>query len=215
MSIFATARFATSAADLSQLPGAGLPEIAFAGRSNAGKSTTINVLTGQGRLAFASKTPGRTQLINFFSLTHKLPDGRREDAALLVDLPGYGFAKAAPKVRETWSRLVGGYLADRPSLVGVVIVMDARRPFMPTDEWLINFFSTRLLRHVRQLWLINKCDQIKREEQNRVIAMARARAEKTGPQVSALLFSGLRRTGVPELEETLLGWIDPDKRFAN
>lgn len=141
MSLFDSARFLTSAAAVSQLPGAGLPEIAFAGRSNAGKSTTINVLTRQGRLAFASKTPGRTQLINFFTLSRKIPDSKeREQIAHLVDLPGYGYAKAAPEIRETWSRLIGGYLADRPSLTGIVIVMDARRPFMPADEWLIDFF---------------------------------------------------------------------------
>lgn len=146
MSLFESARFLTSAAQVNQLPPAGLPEIAFAGRSNAGKSTTINVLTRQGRLAFASKTPGRTQLVNFFNLSRKTGEGKkagREDIAFLVDLPGYGYAKASPQMRASWTSLVGGYIAERPSLVGVVIVMDARRPFMPADEWLIHFFPTR------------------------------------------------------------------------
>lgn len=213
MSLFDSARFETSAAKVSQLPGAGLPEIAFAGRSNAGKSTTINVITRQGRLAFASKTPGRTQLVNFFKLTRRIGETKdREDIAFLVDLPGYGYAKVAPEMRASWSELVGGYLADRPSLTGVVIVMDARRPFMPADEWLIEFFSGKT--HVRQLWLINKSDQIGRQEQARVLAAARKRAAETGSHVSVQLFSGLKKTGVDELTTTLLSWIDPEGRFA-
>lgn len=213
MSLFDSARFRTSAAKISQLPGAGLPEIAFAGRSNAGKSTTINVLTRQGRLAFASKTPGRTQLINFFSLSRKLPDNKgREDVGFLVDLPGYGYAKAAAETRETWSELIGGYLTIRPSLTGIVIVMDARRPFMPADEWLIDFFSSRS--HVRQLWLINKCDQIKKLERAKVLAAAKARAAQVGDHVCVQLFSGLKKEGVPELQQTLLSWIDPEGRLT-
>ena len=176
MSLFDSARFLTSAAAVSQLPGAGLPEIAFAGRSNAGKSTTINVLTRQGRLAFASKTPGRTQLINFFTLSRKIPDSKeREQIAHLVDLPGYGYAKAA-------------------------------------DEWLIDFFSSRS--HVRQLWLINKCDQIKRAERNTVLAKARARAQQLGDHVEVQLFSGLKKEGVEELQQRLLTWIDPEGRLS-
>lgn len=213
MSLFDSARFKTSAAHIRQLPGAGLPEIAFAGRSNAGKSTTINVLTRQGRLAFASKTPGRTQLINFFELSRKIPNTKtREQVGYLVDLPGYGYAKAAASVRDTWSELIGGYLAQRESLTGIVIVMDARRPFMPADEWLIDFFSQRT--HVRQLWLINKSDQIKRAERNLVLQRAKARAAEVGPHVSVQLFSGLKKEGVPELQETLLSWIDPEGRLT-
>jgi len=213
MSLFDSARFLTSAAQLSQLPGAGLPEIAFAGRSNAGKSTTINVLTRQGQLAFASKTPGRTQLLNFFCLSHKREDTReRETVALLVDLPGYGYSKAAPQTRENWTALVTGYLKERPSLTGIVLVMDARRPFMPADEWLIDFFSVKT--HVRQLWLINKCDQIKRAERQTVLTQAKARAAKLGPHVTVQLFSGLKKEGVDTLSRTLLTWIDPEGRFS-
>lgn len=213
MSLFDSARFETSAAKVSQLPAAGLPEIAFAGRSNAGKSTTINVITRQGRLAFASKTPGRTQLVNFFKLTRRIGETKdREDIAYLVDLPGYGYAKASPEMRASWSALVGGYLADRPCLIGVVIVMDARRPFMPADEWLIEFFSNKT--HVRQLWLINKSDQIGRQEQTKVLAAARKRAAELGPHVTVQLFSGLKKTGVEELTTNLLSWIDPEGRFA-
>ena len=215
MSLFESARFLTSAAQVNQLPPAGLPEIAFAGRSNAGKSTTITVLTRQGRLAFASKTPGRTQLVNFFNLSRKTGEGKkagREDIAFLVDLPGYGYAKASPQMRASWTSLVGGYIAERPSLVGVVIVMDARRPFMPADEWLIHFFSDKT--HVRQLWLINKCDQISRAERAKVLAAAQKRARETGPHIFVQLFSGLKKEGVEPLQETLLSWIDPEGRLA-
>lgn len=113
MSIFDSARFQISAAKLSGLPPEDKPEIAFAGRSNAGKSTTINVLTRQTRLAFWSKTPGRTQLVNFFSLSRKSPEGGRETVGHLVDLPGYGFAKTNENIRKSWSELVGGYIAER------------------------------------------------------------------------------------------------------
>src|ERR1700687_2939375 len=125
------ATFALSVHELRELPPAGAPEIAFAGRSNAGKSSVINTLIGRRRLAFVSKTPGRTQLINFFPL-----GGR----AFLVDLPGYGYAGVPATVRAHWDELVGGYVASRPSLAAVAVVMDARHPLTALDlrllEWL-------------------------------------------------------------------------------
>ena len=182
-----------------------MPEIAFAGRSNAGKSTTINVLTRQTRLAFASKTPGRTQLVNFFLLSRKTASGEREEVGHLVDLPGYGFAKANESVRQTWSSLVGGYIAQRASLSGLVVVMDARRPFMPTDEWLIEFMKERP--NVPMHWLLNKADQLKNMERRRTLDLALRRAAEIGPRVSVQLFSGMKREGVPELAATLEGWL--------
>ncbi len=116
--------------DPHELPPPGAPEVAFAGRSNAGKSSAINTLTGRKRLAFVSKTPGRTQLINFFSLG---------DAAFLVDLPGYGYAGVPGEVRRHWEGLVGDYIATRESLAGVVIIMDSRHPLTPLDLRLINW----------------------------------------------------------------------------
>lgn len=205
LSIFDSARFIISAAKLQGLPPEGLPEIAFAGRSNAGKSTTINVLTRKTRLAFASKTPGRTQLVNFFGLSRKIGAGEREDVGLLVDLPGYGFAKANESVRKTWSSLVGGYIAQRASLTGLVVVMDARRPFMPTDEWLIEFMKERP--NVRMHWLLNKADQLKNMERRKTLDLARRRAEAIGPHVTYQLFSGMKREGVVELAATLEGWL--------
>ena len=208
MSLFESARFRLSASELKGLPDMQVPEIAFAGRSIAGKSTTINVLTRQGRLAFASKTPGRTQLINFFSLTQKNEEGGRDHIADLVDLPGYGFAKAAEATRKTWSDLIGGYLAIRENLTGIVVVMDARRPFMPTDEWLIQFLSTR---PVRMHFLLNKADQLNNQGKKDVLRMAQARAKQMGPHVSVQLFSGLKREGVDELRDVLLHWINREE----
>lgn len=204
MSLFDSARFRLSVSRLDGLPSADVPEIAFAGRSNAGKSTTINVLTRQGRLAFASKTPGRTQLINFFDLSEKNAIGHRERVASLVDLPGYGFAKAAEGTRKTWSELIGGYLAERDPLTGIVVVMDSRRPFMPTDEWVIDFLNTR---PVRLHLLLNKCDQLNNQQKKETLLKVKARAAEMGPHVTVQLFSGLKRIGVDELRETLERWI--------
>ena len=205
LSIFDSARFLISAAKLQGLPPEGLPEIAFAGRSNAGKSTTINVLTRQTRLAFASKTPGRTQLVNFFLLSRKTASGEREEVGHLVDLPGYGFAKANESVRQTWSSLVGGYIAQRPNMVGLVIVMDARRPFMPTDEWLIEFMAGRP--NVRMHWLLNKADQLKNQERRTTLRNAQKRAAEIGPHVTVQLFSGMKKEGTEELGAVLEGWL--------
>lgn len=204
MSLFDSARFRLSVSRLDGLPPADVPEIAFAGRSNAGKSTTINVLTRQGRLAFASKTPGRTQLINFFDLSEKNAIGHRERVASLVDLPGYGFAKATEGTRKTWSELIGGYLAERDTLTGIVVVMDSRRPFMPTDEWVIDFLNTR---PVRLHLLLNKCDQLNNQQKKETLLKVKARAAEMGPHVTVQLFSGLKRIGVDELRETLERWI--------
>jgi len=138
--LFHSARFATSVAESVQLNAAELamlPEVAFVGRSNAGKSSAINTLTQQRQLAFASKTPGRTQLLNFFALSRRLATGRSEAVAYLVDLPDYGFAKVDDATRIRWDQLVGGYLQSRRMLVGVVLVMDARRPLLGADEELI------------------------------------------------------------------------------
>ncbi len=211
MSLFDSARFRLSVSQLDGLPAISVPEIAFVGRSNAGKSTTINVLTRQGRLAFASKTPGRTQLINFFSLSKKNENGQREHVADLVDLPGYGFAKAAESTRKTWSALIGGYLAHRDTLTGIVVVMDARRPFMPTDEWVIDFMNTR---PVRLHFLLNKADQLNNQGKINALRQAQRRAREIGPHVSVQLFSGLKKEGVDELREVLTSWIYREERIV-
>src|SRR6478735_4637498 len=124
--------YALSVHDPAKLPAPGAPEIAFAGRSNAGKSSAINTLAGRRRLAFVSKTPGRTQLINFFDL-----GGR----AFLVDLPGYGYAGVPGEVRAHWKELVGTYISERPSLAGVVVVMDVRHPLTSLDTTLLDWLN--------------------------------------------------------------------------
>lgn len=203
--LFDSARFAKSVADLEGLPLDGLPEIAFAGRSNAGKSTAINVLTRQTRLAFSSKTPGRTQLLNFFLLTEKgEKPGERINVGYLVDLPGYGFAKAAPSVRATWERLVGGYVTEGPNLKGIVLVMDARRPFMPADEFVLDFLTPRedILFH----FLLNKADQLKNSERKEVLRLVENRCKEFGGRATCQLFSGLKKEGVKELDDLLASW---------
>jgi GTP-binding protein len=204
--LFRSARFALSVADPAGLPPAGVPEIAFAGRSNSGKSTAINVLTQQKRLAFASKTPGRTQLLNFFELSEPGERGERVSRAYLVDLPGYGYARAPESQRAQWDVLVGSYVARRQSLVGIVVVMDARRPLLPADEHLIAFIDRpSCALHL----LLTKADQLNRSEQRSALDGARRRAAELGERASAQLFSALRRQGVEELEQTLAAWLPP------
>lgn len=203
MQLFRSARFVMSVASLADLPPPSLPEIAFAGRSNAGKSTAINVLTDQKRLAFASKTPGRTQLLNFFELSERDHD-QVVPRGVLVDLPGYGFAKAPQEQRAQWDALVGGYVSQRQTLVGIVIVMDARRPVMPGDEALIDFVGSATLLH----FLLTKSDQLNNSEKKAALATAQQRAARIGPRATAQLFSALRRQGIDELAFILAGWLN-------
>ena len=203
MHLFKSARFVLSVAELAGLPPAELPEIAFAGRSNAGKSTAINVLTQQKRLAFASKTPGRTQLLNFFELSEADARGQNVARAYLVDLPGYGYARAPAAPRSQWGALVGGYVARRQTLIGIVIVMDARRPLLPADEALIAFVRPESSLHM----LLTKSDQLNNSERRAALERAQQRAGELGSRASAQLFSALKRQGVDELEGTLERWV--------
>lgn len=193
MNPFARATFLISTAKLSDLPPEGPLEIAFAGRSNVGKSSAINALAGRRRLAYFSKTPGRTQTLNFFSLG--------EDARL-VDLPGYGYAKVPDAVRKDWNELAGGYLAARESLAGVVIIMDARRPFMPHDVHLIDW-----LRPTGRpiLALLSKSDKLSRREATQTLREA---VKRIG---NAILFSSQTGAGVEETRERLQAWLSSDK----
>jgi GTP-binding protein len=204
---FESARFTVSVAELEQLnraPLAMVPEIAFVGRSNAGKSTVINVLTAQRQLAHASKTPGRTQLLNFFELSARDPAGAPRVLGYLVDLPGYGFARVHEDTRSRWDQLVGGYLSTRRLLAAVVLVMDARRPLAAVDEHLLAWLASRDdAERLRVHLLLNKADQIGRAEQARVQAQAEHRAESLPMPVSVQLFSALKRAGLDELRMTL------------
>jgi GTP-binding protein len=202
---FESSQFATSVAELADLNQAALamlPELAFVGRSNAGKSTAINLLTQRRRLAYSSKTPGRTQMLNFFSVLDDAPPAERRPCAYLVDLPGYGFAKTDPMTRARWDQLVGGYLRSRRLLRGVVLVMDSRRPLLPADEELIAWICGRTdLDRFRLHMLLSKADQIGTMERRSALARAERRAEELPIATSVQLFSALDRSGLEELRE--------------
>lgn len=199
---FDTARYVTSIAELASFSTSELarvPEVAFAGRSNAGKSSAINALTNRTRLAYASKMPGRTQTLNFFALAN----GRDPaTTAHLVDLPGYGFAKVDAATRQRWNALVGGYLLDRPELRGVVLVIDSRRGLMPADEELIGLLCRRdPARPAALHLLLSKVDQIKTAERRAALAALEARARLLPLATSVQLFSAREREGVEALQQ--------------
>jgi GTP-binding protein len=200
MKPFASSRFLASIGKLSQLPRAGPPELAFAGRSNVGKSSALNALTNRRKLAFASKTPGRTQTINFFELG---------DGARLVDLPGYGYARVPQAVRQQWDKLVGGYLQTRASLIGVVLIMDARHPFSPYDRYLIEWLKPANAQiGPRLLVLLAKCDKLSRQQRTAALASAREVLAESGARGEVRLFSSQTREGVPEAREVLENWLE-------
>ena len=192
---FKQAKFATSAFELSQLPPDEGAEIAFAGRSNAGKSSAINCLTRQKGLCKTSKTPGRTQLINFFALTSEQH---------LVDLPGYGFAKVSKKMRAHWDEVLTAYLLRRAALRGLVIVVDIRRGISDLDQALIDMIGDSLPLHI----LLTKSDKLSRS----AIRRARDQAQKRlpGKDHSVSTLSTLNREGLDELERICREWLRID-----
>jgi len=207
MTLFETAQFTTSVATFSELNAADLamlPEIAFVGRSNAGKSSIINTLANRRQLAYASKTPGRTQLLNFFQLFQRAADGAPAPFAYAVDLPGYGFAKVDASKRASWDELAGGYLATRRCLVGVVLVMDARRPLVPADEALLAWLARRPQpTPLRVHLLLNKSDQLNRAERAAALRLVQQRIETLPLEATAQMFSARTRDGLEELQATL------------
>ena len=205
--LFETAQFALSVAEPDEINAARLallPELAFVGRSNAGKSSVINVLTNQRRLAFASKTPGRTQLLNFFALQRRSRAGALEACAYLVDLPGYGFARVDDATRARWDQLVGSYLQTRRMLAGVVLVVDARRGLTAADETLLAWMVGRAHPDALHLHLLlNKSDQLDKRARHLAQAAAEERAQALPMPTSVQLFSALKRAGVDELRSVL------------
>jgi GTP-binding protein len=200
MSIFQQARFFTTADALSQLPHLGSPEIAFAGRSNAGKSTAINTLCMQRRLAFSSKTPGRTQHLNYFSIgTHA--EDEYQPAGFLVDLPGYGYAQVGHAAKAHWDQLLSSYIATRTELKGLVLIMDARRPLTDLDLNLVQWFAPRG-RPIHAV--LTKADKLNRSESVKALEAARSGLSKFGPAHTAQLFSSLKKTGVEEAQKRIL-----------
>lgn len=207
MTLLASARFYISVASLADLPPPGPPEVCFAGRSNAGKSTAINLLANQKRLAFSSKTPGRTRLINFFALRGEEPDSV---AGFLVDLPGYGYAQISETERRQWDKLLGTYVAERPSLVGLVLIMDARRPFTELDVQMVEWFGAR---GRPMLMLLAKADKLTRSEAAGTLRSARKQVQEWGlaDRARVELFSSLKRVGIEAATEVIEGWIRSPK----
>ena len=205
MSLFDSARFLTSAAAVSQLPGAGLPEIAFAGRSNAGKSTTINVLTRQGRLAFASKTPGRTQLINFFTLSRKIPDSKeREQIAHLVDLPGYGYAKVSKTERDRWGKLMESYFQSAGLIHLGVQIVDARHKPTADDVTMHDYFVQT---GCPVVIVANKLDKLKAREIEPNLAQIRETLSLRDDEL-VIPFSAEKGTGKEQLIAAILDHLN-------
>ena len=195
MSVFQHTTFYTTVNQLRQLPPPDGVEIAFAGRSNAGKSSAINSLTNRARLAFVSKTPGRTQHINFF----QLGSGR-----FLVDLPGYGYAKVPAEIRQHWEHLLSTYLQTRESLHGMVLIMDVRHPLTPLDRQMLDWFaSTGKPVHV----LLTKSDKLSRREAAKILKDVLLFLRETYPQCSVQLFSSMTREGVEEAIALLGTWF--------
>ncbi|WP_111641509.1 ribosome biogenesis GTP-binding protein YihA/YsxC [Marinimicrobium alkaliphilum] len=196
---FSTASFALSAPTIRECPPEGGLEVAFAGRSNAGKSSAINTLTGNQKLARTSKTPGRTQLINFFALSEN---------QFLVDLPGYGFAKVPKAMKERWQRHLSEYLQERESLQGLVLLMDIRHPMQEFDTTMINWaVEAEMPVHL----VLTKADKLKKGPANSILLKIRQEMKAAGVDdlVTAQTFSSLKRTGVDTLAAKLESWLCP------
>ncbi len=195
-----TARFLTTAAQLHHLPPIDVPEIAFVGRSNAGKSTCINTLTQQKQLAFASKKPGRTQHINLFALGKQ---GVTD--AVLADLPGYGYAAVSRSDKVRWQQVMVNYLVSRPSLTGIVLLCDPRLGLTELDEALLEVVRPRVEEGLKFLIVLTKADKLTRSEQAKVLSITRLNAG--GGDVK--MFSALKKQGVDDVAQLLWQWAHP------
>ncbi len=195
MSLFQHAQFLTTVNHLRDLPHHGGLEVAFVGRSNAGKSSAINALSNRTRLAFVSKTPGRTQHINFFDLGSQ---------RYLVDLPGYGYAAVPAKIRQHWEGLLSPYLQTRSELAGLVIIMDVRHPLKETDCHMLEWFApTGRPVHI----LLTKADKLSTLQAQRTLKQVNTELVQHYPFASAQLFSSLKRQGIAETEAKLQQWF--------
>lgn len=196
-----TARFLTESPQLHHLPAIDVPEVAFVGRSNAGKSTCINTLTQQKRLAFASKTPGRTQSINLFALGKQ---GQTD--AVLADLPGYGYAAVPQEAKRRWQQVMANYLVSRPNLRGVVLLCDPRLGLTELDEALLEIIRPRVEAGLQFLVVLTKADKLSRNEGAKALSIAKLQAGGG----DAMLFSALKKQGVELLALRLWEWTHDD-----
>jgi GTP-binding protein len=195
MSTLRNIEFITTVADTSALPPAQGAEVAFAGRSNAGKSSAINALAQHKRMAFVSKTPGRTQHINFFRVAPE---------KYLVDLPGYGYAAVPATARAHWNELIGGYLQSRSCLRGVILIMDARHPLTPLDRQLLDWLrpSGRPV-HV----LLSKADKLNRQQATATLHKIDALLHRDYAHCSAQIFSSTKKIGIVEAAAKIQAWL--------
>ncbi|MGB4881830.1 MAG: ribosome biogenesis GTP-binding protein YihA/YsxC [Neisseria sp.] len=197
MNLFQNAKFFTTVNHLKDLPNTSA-EIAFVGRSNAGKSSAINTLTNHVRLAYVSKTPGRTQHINFF----ELPNGY-----FMVDLPGYGYAKVPEAIRTHWVQLLGNYLQKRRQLIGLVLIMDIRHPLRALDIKMLDFFhTTNQPVHI----LLSKADKLSKSDQINTLSAVKKSLKPfmERQQVSIQLFSSLKKQGIEEVNTVVHEWFE-------
>ena len=194
MPLFSQLEFETSVHDLVTLP-VTAREVAFAGRSNAGKSSAINTLANR-KLAFVSKTPGRTQLLNFFRIS---------DGKYLVDLPGYGYAEVPESVRKHWQAVLAEYLETRAELVGLVLIMDIRHPLTPLDRQMLNWFGpTGRPIHI----LLTKADKLSKSNAGAALREVRTALQEAYPQCTVQLFSSLKKAGAEEAEALIGNWLN-------
>ena len=194
MNLFQNAKFFTTVNHLKDLPDTPA-EIAFVGRSNAGKSSAINTLTNHVRLAYVSKTPGRTQHINFFEL---------ENGNFMVDLPGYGYAEA---IRAHWVKLLGDYLQQRRQLIGLILIMDSRHPLKALDIQMLDFFHiTGRPVHI----LLSKADKLSKNDQIKTLAAVKKSLKPytDRQKISVQLFSSLKKQGMDEVNQVVGSWFD-------
>lgn len=196
MNLFQNAKFFTTVNHLKDLPDTPA-EIAFVGRSNAGKSSAINTLTNHVRLAYVSKTPGRTQHINFFELSN---------GGFMVDLPGYGYAQVPEAVRAHWVKLLGDYLQQRRQLIGLVLIMDARHPLKELDIRMLDFFhATGRPVHI----LLSKADKLSKNDQIKTLSAVKKMLKPymERQQISVQLFSSLKKQGIEEVNGVVGAWF--------
>ncbi|RQO34622.1 YihA family ribosome biogenesis GTP-binding protein [Herminiimonas sp. KBW02] len=225
MSLLWQARFFTTVNHLRDLPKTQVPEIAFAGRSNAGKSTAINVLCNQKKLAFASKTPGRTQHINYFSIggahvgQHRKDETRVDEIrALLVDLPGYGYAEVSGSAKLHWQELLGDYVQRREQLAALILIVDSRRPFTELDIQMLEWFApTGKPIHC----LLTKSDKLNRNDSANALRTARtilgSYVDENGQPFpfTAQLFSSLKRSGLDEATDRIIDLLGLNEEVAD
>lgn len=214
---FSQTKFFTTVAKLVDLPKNSLAEIAFAGRSNAGKSSAINTLTNQTRLAYVSKTPGRTQNLNYFVIPENNQNVQNEENNLckfLVDLPGYGYAKAPLEIRKQWDNLIAPYLLNSPSLKALVAIMDIRHPLTTLDSQLLCWFcQTQKPVHI----VLTKADKLSRQQQNKTLAevekavtelLSQNGLQNAKDKFSLQIFSSLKKIGKDVLKNKLAEFLN-------